>query len=107
MIQEICQGSATAFLKMNTIVVHQLDNVIAERVRYLSTIELDILRSIAQSAQPVTREWLCTKFTEVTQSQSLEILLSLERRCLLEIVSDETILFTLSPVVRKYISQNS
>ena len=107
LIQEICQGSAIAFLKMNTIVVHQLDNVIAERVRHLSTIELDILRAIAQSLQPVTREWLCTEFSEVTQSQSLEILLSLERRCLLEIVSEETILFTLSPVVRKYILQKA
>ncbi len=106
LIQEICQGSASAFLKMNTIVVHQLDNVIAERVWHLSIIELDILRVIAQATQPVTREWLCLKFTEVTQSQSLEILLSLERRCLLEIVSEETILFTLSPVVRKYILQN-
>jgi hypothetical protein len=107
LIQEICQGSASAFLKMNTIVVHQLDNVIAERVRHLSPIELDILRSIAQSAQPVTRELLCQQFTAVTQSQSLEILLSLERRCLLEIVSAETILFTLSPVVRKYILQKA
>jgi NB-ARC domain len=107
LIQEICQGSTSAFLKMNTIVVHQLDNVIGERVRHLSTIELDILRSIAQSVQPVTREWLCQQFTEVTQSQSLEILLSLERRCLLEIISEETNFFTLSPVVRKYILQKA
>ncbi len=106
LIQEICQGSATAFLKMNTIVVHQLDNVIAERVRYLSPIELAILRLIAQSAKPVTKEWLCQQFAEVTQSQSIEVLLSLERRCLLEIVSEDTTLFTLSPVVRKYILQN-
>ncbi len=59
--------------------------------------------AIAQSTQPVTREWICQKFTEITQSQSLEVLLSLERRCLLEIVSEETTFFTLSPVVRKYI----
>jgi NB-ARC domain len=107
LIQEICQGSASAFLKMNTIVVHQLGNVIAEQVKYLPPIELEMLRSIAQSIQPVTREWLCQKFTGVTQSQSLESLLSLERRCLLEIVSEETVLFSLSPVVRKYILQKA
>jgi hypothetical protein len=106
LIQEICQGSTSAFLKMNTIVVHQLDNVITERVQHLPTIELEMLRSIAQSIQPVTSEWLCQKFTEITPSQSLESLLSLERRCLLEIVSEETVLFSLSPVVRKYILQN-
>ncbi|WNZ47655.1 hypothetical protein Q2T42_07395 [Leptolyngbya boryana CZ1] len=106
LIQEMCQGSTTAFLKMNTIVVHQLNNVLAERIQCLSKIELDVLRTLAQVGEPVSREWLQDKI-EASRSQLLEILLSLERRCLLEILSEDTVLFALAPIVQKYITQQT
>jgi hypothetical protein len=107
LIQDICQGSAAAFLEMKTIVVHKLDNVLAERIRCLPTSELKILKILAQIGQPTSREslhqWVSA---EMSQSQLLEILLSLERRCLLEILSTETILFALAPIIQKYVNQH-
>jgi hypothetical protein len=107
LIQEICQGSATAFLKMNTIVVHQLDNVLAERMRYLSPLELEILKILAQQSQAVSKEWLHEQLPQLSQSQLLEILLSLERRSLLEILSETAVLFALAPIIQKYIRQKN
>ncbi|MGI0491625.1 NB-ARC domain-containing protein [Alkalinema pantanalense CENA528] len=105
LIQDLCQGSATAFLKMNTIVVHQLDNVLVERLQCLSETELQVLQTLARVGQPISRESLQEKLGSVSGSQLLEILLSLEQRCLLEILSEETVLFALAPIVQKYISQ--
>ncbi|NJK53443.1 MAG: hypothetical protein HC936_12675 [Leptolyngbyaceae cyanobacterium SU_3_3] len=105
LIQDVCQGSTTAFLNMNTIVVHQLDHVLAERIQWLSSTELDVLQTLAQANQPVSREWLQATLDSVSGSQLLEILLSLERRCLLEILSEETVRFALAPIVQKYVGQ--
>ncbi|MDF5717192.1 MAG: hypothetical protein PUP93_25820 [Rhizonema sp. NSF051] len=107
LIQDVCFGSAAAFLEMKTIVVHKLDNVLAERIRCLPTTELKILKILAQIGQPTSRESLHQGVSaEMSQSQLLEILLSLERRCLLEILSAETILFTLAPIIQKYVNQH-
>ncbi len=106
LIQDVCQGSAAEFLKMNTIVVHQLENVLAERIQCLSPTELAILKILAQIGQPISRELLQQRVAaEISQSQLLDILLSLERRCLLEILSEEMVLFALAPIVQKYINQ--
>ena len=107
LIQDVCQGSAAEFLEMNTIVVHKLDNVLAERIRCLPTTELNILQILAQIGQPTSRESLHQRVSaEMSQSQLIEILISLERRCLLEILSAETTLFALAPIVQKYVNQH-
>jgi GTPase SAR1 family protein len=105
LIQDLCQGSATAFLKMNTIVVHQLDNLLAERIQSLSAMEKSVLQVLAGCDRPVAREWLQETLGLTSSSEILEVLLSLERRCLLEILSAETVQFALAPVVQKYIIQ--
>jgi hypothetical protein len=105
LIQDVCQGSATEFLKLNTIVVHQLDHVLAERIRCLSATELEVLKILAQAKQAIAAEAIQVQLNSVSRSQLLEILLSLERRCLLEILSEETVLFALAPIVQKYIDQ--
>jgi hypothetical protein len=105
LIQDLCQGSATAFLKMNTIVVHQLDNLLAERIQALSVMEKSVLQVLAGCDRPVTREWLQETLAMTSSSELLEVLLSLERRCLLEILSEETVRFALAPVVQKYVIQ--
>lgn len=105
LIQDLCQGSATAFLKMNTIVVHQLDNLLAERIQSLSVLEKSVLQVLAGCDRPVAREWLQEALAITSSSEMLEVLLSLERRCLLEILSEETVRFALVPVVQKYIAQ--
>ncbi len=105
LIQDICQGSATAFLQMNTIVVHQLDHVLTERVQCLSDMEKSVIQALAQADRPVSHEWLQADLNLASGSQLLEVLLSLERRCLLEILSETTVQFALAPVVQKYIVQ--
>jgi GTPase SAR1 family protein len=105
LIQDLCQGSATAFLKMNTIVVHQLDSLLAERIQSLSAMEKSVLQVLAGCDRPVPREWLQETLGLTSSSEMLEVLLSLERRCLLEILSAETVQFALAPVVQKYIMQ--
>jgi hypothetical protein len=104
LIQDVCQGSAAEFLKLNTIVVHQLDNVLTERIHCLSADELAVLKLLAQIAQPISRELLQQQIgSKIGQSQLIGILLSLERRCLLEIISAADTRFALAPVVQKYI----
>lgn len=105
LIQEMCQGSATTFLKLNTIVVHQLESVLAERVQCLSATELAVLKALAQAEQPLDLEVLQAQTPTIRPSQLLEILLSLERRCLLEIQSEAIAPFALAPVLQKYIVQ--
>jgi hypothetical protein len=105
LIQDLCQGSATTFLKMNTIVVHQLDSLLAERIHSLSALEKSVLQALAQVDRPISREWLQETLGLTSSSEILEVLLSLERRCLLEILSAETVQFALAPVVQKYIIQ--
>jgi hypothetical protein len=105
LIQDLCQGSATTFLKMNTIVVHQLDSLLAERIQSLSAMEKSVLQVLAGCDRPMSREWLQETLGLTSSSEILEVLLSLERRCLLEILSAETVQFALAPVVQKYIIQ--
>jgi GTPase SAR1 family protein len=105
LIQDLCQGSATVFLKMNTIVVHQLDNLLAERIQSLSAMEKSVLQVLAGCDGPVPREWLQERLGLASGAEILEVLLSLERRCLLEILSAETVQFALAPVVQKYVIQ--
>jgi hypothetical protein len=105
LIQEVCQGSTTAFLKMNTIVIHDLNHLLAERIQCLSPAELEVLKALAAEGQPMTLNGLQLRLGSIRQSQLLEILLSLERRCLLEIHSEATTPFTLAPIIQKYIHQ--
>jgi hypothetical protein len=106
LIQDVCQGSAAEFLKLNTIVVHQLDHVLTERIHCLAADELTVLQVLARIAQPTSRELLQQQMGDaIGQSQLIGILLSLERRCLLEIISEEVTRFALAPVVQKYITQ--
>jgi hypothetical protein len=105
LIQEVCQGSTTAFLKMKTIVIHDLNNVLAERIQCLSPAELEVLKALAAVGQPMDLDGLQSRLGSIRQSQLLEILLSLERRCLLEIYSEATTPFVLAPVIQKYIHQ--
>lgn len=107
LIQDLHQGSTSSFLAMNTLVIHQLDQVLAERVRCLSPTELDILQVLAQAEQPLTREELHQRITiDLSQSQLIEYLVSLGDRCLLEVLSEpETVLFTLTPLIGKYLRQ--
>jgi NB-ARC domain len=105
LIQDLCQGSTADFLSMNTLVIHQLDQVLAERIRCLSTAELDILDVLAQAERPLARDVVHQHITDnLSQSQLIEHLVSLGDRCLLEILSEaETVLFALTPVVQKYV----
>jgi DNA-binding transcriptional ArsR family regulator len=107
LIHDICQGSTAAFLAMNTLVIHQLDQVLAERVRHLSTAEREILRVLAQAEHPYDQNTLRQGLAiAMSQSQVLEQLVALGDRGLLETLSEsETVYFTLTPVVQKYIRQ--
>jgi hypothetical protein len=66
---------------------------------------LEVLKILAQAKQAIAAEAIQVQLNSVSRSQLLEILLSLERRCLLEILSEETVLFALAPIVQKYIDQ--
>jgi hypothetical protein len=109
LIHDICQGSTAAFLAMNTLVIHQLDQVLAERVRHLSAAEREILRVLAYAGHPCDHHTLRQGLAiSMSQSQVLEQLVALGDRGLLETLSEaETISFTLTPVVQKYIRQTS
>jgi hypothetical protein len=107
LIQELFNGRASDFLKANTIVLHQIEPLIADRVRHLNAIERQILVSLSQASKPLN--WLVLRQLvglETAQSDLLEALSALEWRSLIEkVINQEETQFQLQPMVMKYVQK--
>ncbi len=107
LIQELFNGRASDFLKANTIVLHQIEPLIADRVRHLNAVERQILVSLSQASKPLN--WLVLRQLvglEIAQSDLLEALSALEWRSLIEkVINQEETQFQLQPMVMKYVQR--
>ena len=108
MIQEVFAGNVKEFLSQNTVVLgDRLRTLLKEQVSRLSPMEKDVIYWLAIERQPVCLSKLRANFVlPPTPSQLMEILVSLERRSLLnKIAEDNGIAFTLQPMVMKYVAE--
>jgi NB-ARC domain len=104
-IQDFFGGSIRQALQTGTLVGRELvDHVISESIQRVSDVERSLLYTLAHSPFPLPLDALKADLAELSYSELLEALSSLDRRCLIEKASDNTqVLFTLQPLVTKYI----
>lgn len=116
MIQEVFNGNVADFLKQNTLVLgDRLRTLLKQQVNRLSDLEKEVVYWLTIEHEPISLSRLQEDLLVAPmRSQLLEALASLERRCLIDKAtptidqgSTETgeILFTLQPLVRKYVTE--
>jgi SpoVK/Ycf46/Vps4 family AAA+-type ATPase len=116
MIQEVFNGNVADFLKQNTLVLgDRLRTLLKQQVSRLSELEKEVVYWLAIEHEPISLSRLREDLLVAPmRSQLLEAIASLERRCLIDkatppIVESNTeageILFTLQPLVRKYVTE--
>ena len=103
-IQELFGGSVTEFLEQNTFFLGDLEYSLHQQFERLSTLEKEVVTCLALAEHPLkVAEILEGIISQISTSELLKILTSLERRSLLEKTrSDNVTKFTLQPTVAKY-----
>lgn len=105
-IQELFGGKVSAFLKQETIVFGELNDILDEQFEYISDLEQEILYWLAIECQPISLFQLRADIlAPVAQAELIEAIESLLRRSLIErTVVEEDVLFSLQqPVVSQYV----
>jgi hypothetical protein len=114
MIQEVFNGNIADFLKQNTLVLgDRLRTLLKQQVSRLSELEKEVVYWLAIKHEPISLSRLRENLLVAPmRSQLLEALASLERRCLIDkttqvesITEAGETLFTLQPLVRKYVTE--
>ena len=105
-VQEVFDGSTIDFLQNNTLLLgDRLRSLLKQQVDRLSGLEKEVVYWLAIATEAVSLRQLrtCLLFPP-SQSQLTEAMVSLERRSLIDkIPENKEILFTLQPLVTKYI----
>jgi NB-ARC domain len=100
-------GSAREFLDMGTTVLCRMEAVIAERSRHINGDEKSIMVALATAKDPISRSKLRSQIPQISGSTIVESMASLERKCLLEmLVEQEQVLFSLQPMVMKFVRKH-
>ncbi|MDZ8105933.1 MAG: NB-ARC domain-containing protein [Nostoc sp. DedQUE12a] len=105
-IQELFGGKVSAFLKQETIVFGELNDILDEQFECISPLEQEILYWLAIECQPISLSQLRADIiAPVAQAELMEALESLLRRSLIErTVTQEEVMFSLQqPVVSQYV----
>jgi len=110
-IYELFNGSVSQFIQYSTLVLSDLYNLIEEQFERLSDLEKEVMCCLAIACQPVSLLKLRDDISSpLSQSELMEVLKSLGRRSLIEKTKNEDedeseVLFTLPPVVMKYVTR--
>ncbi len=104
-ILELFDGNVAEFLKQDTLYVGKLNRVLDQAFTRLSDLETEILRRLAEARSPVSFSQLREGISPAAAtSRLMEALESLRWRSLIEKVPGaDQVLFTLQPVVMKYV----
>ncbi|UKO95880.1 NB-ARC domain-containing protein [Nostoc sp. UHCC 0870] len=105
-IQELFGGKVSAFLKQETIVFGELNDILDEQFEYISALEQEILYWLAIECQPISLYQLRADIlAPVAQAELIEAIESLLRRSLIErTVVEEDVVFSLQqPVISQYV----
>jgi hypothetical protein len=105
-IRELFNGNVSEFLRQNTLVITGFTDILDQQFKRLSGLEKQIVYWLAIHRQPVFLSQLQTDILgSVKKSDLIEGLQSLGRRSLLEKTTEPSeVLFTLPPVVMKYVT---
>jgi len=106
-IKDLFNGKVSEYLKQNTLVLTAgMIEILEQQFRRLSPLQKEILYWLAIYRKPVLLSQLKTNIlSSITNSKLIEILESLEWRSLLEKSTEPSeVLFTLQPVVMKYVN---
>lgn len=105
-IQELFNGRVSEFLKQQTIVLGDLSDLLNQQFKRLSNLEKEIMYWLAINRQPIFLSQLQADLgLTVATSTLMEVLSSLGWRSLIEKSTENSeILFTLQPVVMKYVT---
>ena len=103
-IQELFGGSVTEFLEQNTFFLGDLEYSLHQQFERLSSIEKEVITCLAFAEHPLKVAEILEGITsQISTSELLKTLTSLERRSLLEKTrSNDVTKFTLQPTVAKY-----
>ncbi|NJP08653.1 MAG: hypothetical protein HC866_03570 [Leptolyngbyaceae cyanobacterium RU_5_1] len=109
-IQEFFNSKVSDALKTTIIGIDPVNQAIAERARFLSELERQLLGCLAQDGNPMSIDTLRPHLPQASYSELVAALSSLDRRSLIEkekCCDDGEVSFTLQPVVMKYFSRRS
>ncbi|GET37450.1 NB-ARC domain-containing protein [Microseira wollei] len=108
-IKEFFNGSVAQFLEMGTIVIGDIGEVLYQQFERISELEKQLMYRMAACSDPMSLNQLAEVILpDLSKSGIIEALESLNRRSLIEkIPGDSEVLFTLQPVVRKYVQKLS
>jgi len=110
-IYELFNGSVSQFIQYSTLVLSELYNILEEQFERLSDLEKEVMCCLAIACQPVSLLKLREDISStLSQSELMDVLKSLGRRSLIEKTKNEDedeseVLFTLQPVVIKYVTR--
>ncbi|WP_155967388.1 NB-ARC domain-containing protein [Kamptonema formosum] len=107
-IQILFQGEVSKFINLNTVLVSDICELLDSQFSRLSSLEEDIMYWLAIVRTPVSFSALLEYLKwQGSKAKVMEALESLERRLLMEkSTEDSDSLFTLQPVVMKYVTVN-
>jgi hypothetical protein len=106
MVWEVFNGSVAEFLRQNTLVLgDRLRSLLKQHVNRLSSLETELAYWLTIEGEPISLTRLYEDLLHPpARSQVLEALVSLERRSLLDKTTEgNEVLFTLQPLVKKYV----
>jgi WD40 repeat protein len=112
-IQDLFDGEVSSFLdclQEGTAIFSDIQDLLAQQINRLSSLERQVMDWLAIARQPITLSQLRANFTPVISlAQLLEALSGLERRCLIDKMppsgGTSQLGFTLQPVVMEYITE--
>jgi hypothetical protein len=107
-VQELFNSNVTEFLKQNTLVITGITDILDEQFKRLSGLERQIVYWLAIHRQPVLLSQLKADILfPVKKSELIDVLQSLGWRSLIEKITEPSeVLFTLPPVVMKYVTNH-
>jgi hypothetical protein len=106
LIKNIFAGKVTDFLEENTLfLTEDMKSHLRESFDRLSLIEKQIVQELSKFDQPISREDLRQNL-DLPFMDLVMGLQSLKQRYLLTKIEEETILFSLSPILREYVKKS-
>jgi hypothetical protein len=106
-IKESFNGRVTDFLKHKSMYLGEISNILDPQFERLSELEKEIMYRLAINGKPLSRFQLREEVgLQVSESELTYALESLGRRSLIEKIPEESeLIFTLQPVVMKYVNK--
>ena len=104
---DLFNGNVSAFLNVTVVVPNLIEVSLQQQMQFLNDVEKAILCCLARSAEPLQPDELQQNLSSgISNSDFIKAMFALERRSLLEKVSEgHQVLYTLQPMVMKFVRQ--